>query len=118
MTVRIALAHPHLRHIVQDREQTVAIAPKLWGDKHKELLDSGRISFQAQDFFTPQPTIYQVPGVGEVKHPAVFVLARVTHNWGDEECKKWVPADDDPVYACPDHCVPCRILNNLRSAAG
>ena len=103
MAVRIALAHPHLRHIVQDREQTVAIAPKIWGDKHKDLFDSGRISFQAQDFFTPQPTIYHVPEVGEVKHPAVFVLARVTHNWGDEECKKCVPAIVAPVYIYLPH---------------
>ena len=78
--MRIALAHQHLRHIVQDREQTVEMAPKIWGDKHKELFDSGRISFQAQDFFTAQPTVYKVPGVGEVKHAAVFVLTRVTHS--------------------------------------
>ena len=88
--MRIALAHQHLRHIVQDREQTVEVAPKIWGDKHKELFDSGRISFQAQDFFTAQPTVYKVPGVGEVKHAAVFVLTRVTHNWDDDRCKTYV----------------------------
>ena len=88
--MRIALAHQHLRHIVQDREQTVEMAPKIWGDKHKELFDSGRISFQAQDFFTAQPTVYKVPGIGEVKHAAVFVLTRVTHNWDDDHCKTYV----------------------------
>ena len=97
MTFRIAAAHPHLRYIVQDREGTIAIAPKAWDDQQKEVFSSGRISFQAQDFFTPQPAVYQVPGVGEVKHPSVFVVTRVMHNWGDEECKKYVriPFDED-----------------------
>ena len=90
VTFRIAAAHPHLRYIVQDREGTIAIAPKAWDDQQKEVFSSGRISFQAQDFFTPQPAVYQVPGVGEVKHPSVFVVTRVMHNWGDEECKKYV----------------------------
>ena len=80
------------------------MAPKIWGDKHKELFDSGRISFQAQDFFTAQPTVYKVPGVGEVKHAAVFVLTRVTHNWDDDHCK---------TYVLPTRSVLLRILTLL-----
>ncbi|PIL26737.1 hypothetical protein GSI_11151 [Ganoderma sinense ZZ0214-1] len=101
VTFRIAAAHPHLRYIVQDRAQTVAIAPKAWDEQQKAVFGAGRIAFQAQDFFAPQPAVYQVPragGVGEVRHPAVFVVTRVMHNWGDEECK--------------------RLLGHLRAAAG
>ncbi|KAI1787760.1 S-adenosyl-L-methionine-dependent methyltransferase [Ganoderma leucocontextum] len=98
VTFRIAAAHTHLRHIVQDRERTIAIAPNVWDDQQKKVFSSGRVAFQAQDFFAPQPTAYQVPEVGEVKHASVFVLTRVMHNWGDEDCK--------------------RILGHLRAAAG
>lgn len=97
VTFRIAAAHPHLRYIVQDREQTIAIAPKAWDGQQKNVFGTGRISFQAQDFFAPQPTAYHTGG-GEVKHPSVFVVTRVMHNWGDEECTS--------------------ILGHLRTAAG
>ncbi|KAI0350581.1 S-adenosyl-L-methionine-dependent methyltransferase [Trametes cingulata] len=98
VAVQVAEAHPHLRIIVQDRPQTIAMAPHAWGTKHKELFDSGRVSFQPQDFFEPQPTTLQVPGVGEVAHTAVYIVTRVMHNWPDAECVK--------------------ILSNLRAAAG
>ncbi|KAI0326179.1 S-adenosyl-L-methionine-dependent methyltransferase [Cubamyces sp. BRFM 1775] len=98
VSVQLATPHPHLRLIVQDRAQTVEIAPKIWGDAHKELFDSGRVSFQVQDFFEPQPASLEVPGVGQVQHPSAYIVTRVMHNWPDAECKK--------------------ILRNLRAAAG
>ncbi|KAI0682005.1 S-adenosyl-L-methionine-dependent methyltransferase [Earliella scabrosa] len=88
VSVQIALAHPHLRLVVQDRAETVTRAGAIWGAQHKELFESKRITFQTQDFFEPQPA-----GLA----PAVYILARIMHNWADEPCKK--------------------ILSNLRAAA-
>ncbi|KAI0628477.1 S-adenosyl-L-methionine-dependent methyltransferase [Trametes polyzona] len=98
VAVQVAAAHPHLRVIVQDREQTIGIARKVWGTKHQDLFESGRVTFQAQDFFEPQPKALTVPGVGQVAHPAVYIVTRVIHNWPDAECVK--------------------ILSRLRAAAG
>ena len=61
----------------------------MWGGAHKELFDSGRVSFQAQDFFEPQPQALQVPGAGAVAHPAVYLVTRVLHNWPDADCIKY-----------------------------
>ncbi|OSC97015.1 S-adenosyl-L-methionine-dependent methyltransferase [Trametes coccinea BRFM310] len=83
---------------VSDRPQTVSIAPHVWGDAHKDLFEAGRVSFQAQDFFEPQPSSLTVPNVDSVSHPAAYVLARVLHNWPDAQC--------------------AQILKNLRAAAG
>ncbi|KAI0712854.1 S-adenosyl-L-methionine-dependent methyltransferase [Cerioporus squamosus] len=98
VSIKLAEAYPHLRFIVQDREQTLAMAPTVLGPKHKGLLDSGRVVFQAQDFFAPQPASYDVPGVGTVDKAAVFLVVRIMHNWMDEDCTK--------------------ILSQLRAAAG
>ncbi|KAI0350580.1 S-adenosyl-L-methionine-dependent methyltransferase [Trametes cingulata] len=99
VSMQLAEAYPHLRFVVQDREQTVAIAPKVWGATQKELFDSGRVSFQGQDFFEPQPATLVVPGVGALSQsPAVYVITRVLHNWPDAQCVK--------------------IMKNLRAAAG
>ncbi|RPD58019.1 S-adenosyl-L-methionine-dependent methyltransferase [Lentinus tigrinus ALCF2SS1-7] len=98
MSVQLAEKYPQLRFIVQDRLQTVAVARDVWGTKHKDLFDSGRVTFQAQDFFEAQPTSYEVPGVGTVDNPAVFLVVRVMHNWSDKDCE--------------------RILSHLRAAAG
>ncbi|RDX43036.1 S-adenosyl-L-methionine-dependent methyltransferase [Lentinus brumalis] len=98
VSIELAQAHPHLRFIVQDREQTLALAPKILGATHKDLLDSGRVIFQAQDFFAPQPASYEVPGVDKVDNATVFLVVRIMHNWLDEDCQK--------------------ILSQLRAAAG
>ena len=80
LSVKLALAHTHLRFLVQDRAQAVALAPAVWGDKHKGIFDSNRVSFQAQDFFDPQPS----------QNTSVFLLSRVLRNWSDAACKKCV----------------------------
>ncbi len=100
---------------MQDREQTLALAPKILGATHKDLLDSGRVIFQAQDFFTPQPASYEVPGVGKVDNAAVFLVVRIMHNWLDEDCKKYVPAL--VLTSSRTHTLH-RILSQLRAAAG
>ncbi len=89
VSVQLAEAYPHLRFIVQDREQTLALAPKILGATHKDLLDSGRVLFQAQDFFAAQPASYELPGVGKVDNVAVFLVVRIMHNYLDEDCKKY-----------------------------
>ncbi|KAI0653068.1 S-adenosyl-L-methionine-dependent methyltransferase [Cubamyces menziesii] len=98
VSIQLATPYPNLRLIVQDRAQTIELAPKIWGDTHKDLFDSGRVSFQAQDFFEPQPPSLEVPGVGQVQHPAAYIITRIMHNWPDAQCKQ--------------------ILRNLRAAAG
>ncbi|KAI0741764.1 S-adenosyl-L-methionine-dependent methyltransferase [Daedaleopsis nitida] len=64
------------------------MASAAWGEQHKELFASGRITYEPQDFFEPQP---------EGLKPGVFVLWRILHNWPKDACHK--------------------ILKNLRSAA-
>lgn len=81
VSVQIALAQPHLRFIVQDRAETIKVAPSVWGGKNKDLFDSGRISFQEQDFFKEQP---------QGQTPAVYLVTRVVHNLSDERCKQYV----------------------------
>ncbi|KAI0765581.1 S-adenosyl-L-methionine-dependent methyltransferase [Trametes elegans] len=98
VAVQLAEPHPNLHVVVQDRAQTIELAPKIWGAAHKELFNSGRVSFLAQDFFAPQPAALQVAGVGTVAHPAAYLVTRVLHNWPDAEC--------------------IRILSRLRAAAG
>ncbi|OSC97017.1 S-adenosyl-L-methionine-dependent methyltransferase [Trametes coccinea BRFM310] len=100
VSVRLAEPYPNLRLIVQDLQKTIALAPKarIWGSKHKELFDSGRVSYQVQDFFQPQPPTLNVPGVGAVQYPAAYIITRVLHNWPDAQC--------------------IEILKNLRAAAG
>ncbi|KAI9066884.1 S-adenosyl-L-methionine-dependent methyltransferase [Trametes sanguinea] len=98
VSVQLAKPYPHLRLVVQDLQKTIDLAPKIWGSTHKDLFDSGRVSYQVQDFFKPQPAALNVPGVGAVKHAAAYIVTRVLHNWPDAQC--------------------IAILKNLRAAAG
>ncbi|EIW63673.1 O-methyltransferase [Trametes versicolor FP-101664 SS1] len=86
VSVVLAQAYPHLKFVVEDRAPVVAIAREAWGNKHAELFDSGRVTFHAQDFFEEhQP--FEVPGVGTVSQPAVFLARAVAHNWPDRDVK-------------------------------
>ncbi|KAI9059147.1 S-adenosyl-L-methionine-dependent methyltransferase [Trametes sanguinea] len=84
----LAKAYPNLRFVVEDRPHVVEIAPTVWGASHKELLDSGRVSFKAQSFFDPQPPKIEVPGVGAIAAPAVYLIRGCTHNWPDADVVK------------------------------
>ncbi|KAI0326180.1 S-adenosyl-L-methionine-dependent methyltransferase [Cubamyces sp. BRFM 1775] len=86
VSVILSQAYPHLRFAVEDRAPVVAIAREAWGSKHAELFDSGRVSFHAQDFLEEhQP--FEVPGVGTVSEPSVFLARAVAHNWPDKDVK-------------------------------
>ncbi|GLB22743.1 hypothetical protein AtubIFM61612_003322 [Aspergillus tubingensis] len=72
LSIALANAYKDLIFVVQDYKDTVdegrvALPPHL----------SGRVSFQAHDFFTPQT----VPG-------DVFLLRHVCHNWSDENAAR------------------------------
>ena len=102
-SVILARAYPHLRFVVEDRKHVVEIAPtvsvlpllslalvlrrrflKVWSGEHAELVKSGRVSFRPQDFLQPRPPSIEVPAVGTVSSPAVFLIRGCTHNWPDE----------------------------------
>ncbi|KLO07400.1 S-adenosyl-L-methionine-dependent methyltransferase [Schizopora paradoxa] len=77
---------PKLKFVVQDMPLVVEDAQKRWKDE--ELVKTGRISFQAHDFFEAQP----------IQHPDVFFLQNILHDWSDKFC--------------------LQILSRLREAAG
>ena len=54
-----------------------------WGNKHADLFSSGRVSYHAHDFLAPRES-FEVPGVGTVLQPTVFLLRAVAHNWPDD----------------------------------
>ncbi|KAI0360847.1 S-adenosyl-L-methionine-dependent methyltransferase [Trametes cingulata] len=87
-SIVLAKAFPHLRFVVQDRQPVVDIAPSIWESTHADLIQSGRVSFMVQSFFEAQPPTIEVPGVGSISSPAVFVIRGCTHNWPDAEVEK------------------------------
>ncbi|KAJ7277953.1 S-adenosyl-L-methionine-dependent methyltransferase [Mycena rebaudengoi] len=64
---------PHLRVIVQDRPAVVAEGIKLWMDKLPEAMETGRVQFQAYNFFDSQP----------VHNASVFLMKQILHDWSD-----------------------------------
>ncbi len=67
-SINIAKEHPRLKCIVQDFDY---LEPKF-----NELLPEDlkqRVTFQAHDFFTPQP----------VKHADVYFFKHILHDWAD-----------------------------------
>ena len=58
---------------------------------HAQLFTEGRVVFQAQDFFDPYAP-FEVPGVGTVKEPALFLVRAVAHNWPDAQATECVPS--------------------------
>jgi len=75
----IASETKNLRFIVQDRPGVVEEAKKYWQTPERvSLYNSGKVSIQAHDFFTPQP----------VKDADVFMLRMICHDHSDEDAKK------------------------------
>ena len=60
---------------------------QVWKGEQAEFVESGQVSFLAQDFFAPQPPSIEVPGVGSIRSPAVFLVRGCTHNWPDAAVK-------------------------------
>ncbi|EIW62507.1 S-adenosyl-L-methionine-dependent methyltransferase [Trametes versicolor FP-101664 SS1] len=113
----LANAYSHLRFVVQDRPIVVAVAPSLCDKLNAGLIASGRVSFMAQDFFDPQPASLDVPGVGTVSAPAVYLIRGCVHNWPDSASSRrmlgllrsraalttqLLIVDTVLPYACPD----------------
>ncbi|EPQ51450.1 O-methyltransferase, partial [Gloeophyllum trabeum ATCC 11539] len=69
-----------LRFMVQDRVGVVKMGEEAWRERAPELLDGGRVTFMAHDFFRPQPALQA--------SPAVFLLRVIMHDWPDEYARK------------------------------
>ncbi|KAI0761034.1 S-adenosyl-L-methionine-dependent methyltransferase [Trametes elegans] len=79
-SLTVAEAHPHMKVIVEDRPQTVAVAPLSWGSQYAPLFQSGRMSWRARDIFGAWEPLES----GDT--PDVFLLRLVLHDWQDEDC--------------------------------
>ncbi|EPQ54825.1 O-methyltransferase [Gloeophyllum trabeum ATCC 11539] len=87
-SLMIARANAEVRIIIQDREAVTEQGKVFWREVFPKALDSGRVSFQAHEFFDKQPQ----------RDVSVFVLRTVLHDWPDKNC--------------------VTILKHLRDAAG
>jgi len=74
-TSLITKAYPHLKMIVQDQAVLEKQAEEFWASKDPDALSSGRVKWQAQDFFKPQP----------VEHASVYFICRIMHDWPDND---------------------------------
>jgi len=102
----LARAYPQVQIIIQDREAITEQGKAFWSAVYPEALKSGRVSFQAHEFFNEQP----------LKNVSVFILRTVLHDWPDEECltilkrlraaaaptTKLLVGDFNVPYACQD----------------
>ncbi|KAM5545242.1 hypothetical protein V8D89_001353 [Ganoderma adspersum] len=98
-SILVAQAHPHIRVVVEDREQVVSTARSAWGPQYSHLFEYGRVSWRTRDFFDAWPALAMpILGCADAPGPVVFLLRMVLHNWNDEDSRK--------------------ILSQLRAAAG
>ncbi|EHL00193.1 putative Sterigmatocystin 8-O-methyltransferase [Glarea lozoyensis 74030] len=74
--IDLAKRYPDLKFVVQDLPKTIDSAPKLEGDLAQ------RITFQAHDFFSPQP----------VKNADVYLFRWIFHNHSDKYASKILSA--------------------------
>ncbi|KAI0653619.1 S-adenosyl-L-methionine-dependent methyltransferase [Cubamyces menziesii] len=81
-SLTIAVAHPHINVIVDDRPQVVNIGPSSWGSNHTPLFTSGHVSWRVRDLFEPWKPL------ASGKAPDVFLLRLILHDWKDDECIK------------------------------
>ncbi|KAL0060684.1 hypothetical protein AAF712_012561 [Marasmius tenuissimus] len=78
VTHSIFKLNPHLKFVVQDLPGVVEDGAKWWSSMMPKALSSGQVSFQAHDFFTPQPQ----------RNTAVFMVKQILHDWSDNYCVK------------------------------
>ncbi|KAG8221633.1 hypothetical protein J3R82DRAFT_1911 [Butyriboletus roseoflavus] len=74
-----------LRFVVQDKSLVTALGIEAWCSKCPEMLESGQVIFQDQDFFDPQPH-FEPPHLA--RHPAVYLLRVILHDWPDELARR------------------------------
>jgi len=105
-SMTLARQCPDLRIVVQDRPAVVENGIQLWEHEMPAALSSGRVKFEAHDFFTTQPQT----------DAAVFFLKHVLHDWSDEYALKILKhlrdvAKPETRVICMDSIVPyaCRI---------
>ncbi|OBZ77461.1 6-hydroxytryprostatin B O-methyltransferase [Grifola frondosa] len=83
---RTSVPPPALHHHGADH-RFVEMGTSAWRARCPEMLDSGRATFVAHDFFTPQPPL-RFPGASCACVPAVFLLRVITHDWPDSYVTK------------------------------
>lgn len=76
-TLPILQAFPELRLHVQDLPDSESGFAELFNKSLPGAIESGRVSFSAHDFFTPQP----------LKHADIYFLRHVIHDWADAEAR-------------------------------
>ena len=108
-SILVAEANPHIRVVIEDREQVVStarsvrfssscydaspssslisISEQAWGPQYAHLFESGRMSWRVRDFFEPWPSL-ALPVLGQVDTPAVFLLRMILHDWDDADCNR------------------------------
>jgi len=106
LALKIAKVNPHLRMLIQDRQKVIEMGEEYWKAELPDALSSGRVRFEAHDFFERQPC-----------HDAsVFMLRHVCHDWAEayvikilkhlrEAARphtKLLIGDHIVPYACPD----------------
>lgn len=92
--------HEHLKLIVQDTGDVSNNGPvvcwtsthirsafpdhllQYWQNHYPEALTAGRVSFQAHNFFDPQPIFSD----GHYSAPGAMLMRAVMHDWSDENC--------------------------------
>ncbi|KAF8520309.1 S-adenosyl-L-methionine-dependent methyltransferase [Gautieria morchelliformis] len=80
----IAKKAPHLKIIVQDREQTIQqVTVPTWEGNSEQaaMLKSGQVKLEAQDFFESQPSHI-------AQKVSMFFLRFITHDWKFDQCVK------------------------------
>ncbi|KAI0045354.1 S-adenosyl-L-methionine-dependent methyltransferase [Auriscalpium vulgare] len=106
----LAKAFPHLKYVVEDLEPVALDAQKFWAIQAPELVSSGQVTVQAQDFFQPQV----------VKQASVYFMRFILHDWPDSANEKilthlraaagpdtkLVVFDSIMPHACPDEAGP------------
>ncbi|KAJ7617126.1 S-adenosyl-L-methionine-dependent methyltransferase [Roridomyces roridus] len=104
-SMQIARTNPSLRIVVQDLDSAIKGAKLHWQSNFPSHIDNKMVSFQAHNFFTPQP----------ITDASIFLLRYILHNWADEKAvlilqhlraaaqptTRLIVVDMILAYACP-----------------